>query len=203
MKTKSIVAALLLVFAAAQIEASPGYGAPGARHEQAQAEVRPDVILKEGMTKLLKFMRQQDRPNPQAIGAFVESDIAPYFDFAYMAKWAAGSSYRQMSAEQKAAAEQQVKELLLSTLVQRLGSYENQDVRFFRPRRAGHNEMKVRVGILQAGGYPASIDFRFYRSDDGWKVFDVAANGNSALSYYRQHFARQMRQQRSVWAYRR
>ena len=85
-----------------------------------------------------------------------------------------------------------VKQMLLSTLAKRLTSYENQDVRFYPPRRAGENEVKVRVAILQAGGYPANLDFRFYRSASGWKVFDVAANGSSALTYYRQHFSRKM-----------
>ncbi|MEW8429523.1 MAG: ABC transporter substrate-binding protein [Candidatus Thiodiazotropha sp.] len=35
------------------------------------------------------------------------------------------------------------------------------------------------------------MDFRFYRSEAGWKVFDVSANGNSAVAYYRRHFANQ------------
>jgi phospholipid transport system substrate-binding protein len=48
------------------------------------------------------------------------------------------------------------------------------------------------VAILQASGYPANLDFRFYRGKTGWKVFDVAANGSSALTYYRQYFARKM-----------
>ena len=82
--------------------------------------------------------------------------------------------------------------MLLTTLAERLTSYENQDVRFYPPRRAGQNEVKVRVAILQAGGYPANLDFRFYRGSEGWKVFDVAANGSSALTFYRQYFSRKL-----------
>ena len=29
-----------------------------------------------------------------------------------------------------------------------------------------------------------------YYGKDGWKVYDVAANGNSAVNYYRQKFSR-------------
>jgi phospholipid transport system substrate-binding protein len=57
------------------------------------------------------------------------------------------------------------------------------------------------VGILQASGYPASIDFRFYQSNEGWKIFDVTANGNSALAYYRQYFNRQMAAQQMPRGY--
>ncbi|MCU7868794.1 MAG: ABC transporter substrate-binding protein, partial [Candidatus Thiodiazotropha sp. (ex Lucinoma borealis)] len=63
--------------------------------------------------------------------------------------------------------------------------------------------VKVRVGILQSGGYPANIDFRFYRSKAGWKVFDVSANGNSAIAFYRQHFVNKMRTQASKRDFRR
>ena len=44
-----------------------------------------------------------------------------------------------------------------------------------------------------AGGYPAELDFRLYRGTDGWKVFDVVANGSSALVYYRDYFRNSMR----------
>ncbi|MDJ0808004.1 MAG: ABC transporter substrate-binding protein, partial [Gammaproteobacteria bacterium] len=177
---------VLMVLLTFQVQASPSYAYPPQGMGVQQQDAGPGTIVREGMTKLLKFMRHQERPNPQAIGGFVENEIAPYFDFAYMAQWSAGPAYRNMNDAQRSVLEQKVKEMLLSTLVKRLTSYDNQDVRFFRPRRAGKNEVKVRVGILQAGGYPANIDFRFYLSDSGWKVFDVSANGTSALSYYRQ-----------------
>jgi len=202
MKIRFIALAILMALFSMHIQAQPGYGyaQPVAGFQQQAAD--PGTILREGMTRLLKFMQRKERPNANEIGVFVESEIAPYFDFGYMAQWAAGPAYRKMNTSQRNAVEQKVKEMLLTTLVKRLGSYENQDVRFFRPRRAGKNEVKVKVGIIQTGGYPASIDFRFYRSDSGWKVFDVSANGTSALSYYRQHFARQYRSQQN-WSYRR
>ncbi|MCB1882186.1 MAG: ABC transporter substrate-binding protein, partial [Gammaproteobacteria bacterium] len=42
--------------------------------------------------------------------------------------------------------------------------------------------------------YPARLDFRFYLAEDGWKVFDVAANGSSAVMHYRQQFRQMMRE---------
>ncbi len=203
MKIKFFTVVAFMLFAVAQIEASPGY-AYSPQRPTAQVQVpSPEVVLREAMTNLLKFMRQKDRSDPEAVAAYIETKIAPYFDFAYMAQWAAGPAYRKMDEAQRSSMTQKVKEMLLSTLTKRLGGYANQDVRFFRSRRVGQNEVKVRVGILRAGGYPANIDFRFYRGKSGWKVFDVSANGNSAISFYRQYFARQARQQRPNWAYRR
>jgi phospholipid transport system substrate-binding protein len=166
-------------------------------------EVGPDALLREGMTKLLRFLRSSNNPQPQQISMFLEREVAPYFDFAYMATWAAGPMNRHMNDQQRRELGQQIKQMLLGTLAKRLSSYDNQDVRFFRPRWVGNNEVKVRVGILQAGGYPANLDFRFYRSEAGWKVFDVTANGNSALAFYRTYFTDQARTQGAGRGYRR
>jgi phospholipid transport system substrate-binding protein len=191
MKSKLITLSIFLLFFMAHLQASPGYGYPHPSQIARQQAPGPDEVLREGVSKLLKFMRQEKGSNPESIRVFLDQKIAPYFDFAYMAKWIAGPAYRNMNEPQRKVLEQKIKGMLLTSLSQRLGSYDNQDVRFFRPRRVAQNEVKVRMGIMRAGGYPARIDFRFYRSDSGWKVFDVSANGSSALAFYRQYFARQ------------
>lgn len=193
MKKTAIVTALLTLLATAPLQALPyyGYGPTPMRAPQMERP-GPGQMLREGMGKLLQFMRQPEQPSPPAIAAFLQHEIAPYFDFDYMATWVAGPMNRRMNDAQRTELAQSVKQLLLSTLAERLANYQNQDVRFYPPRRAGDNEVKVRVSILQASGYPANLDFRLYRGSDGWKVFDVAANGSSALTYYRQYFSRQM-----------
>jgi phospholipid transport system substrate-binding protein len=191
MKIKLISISILLLFAVTQVHASPGYAYPQQDQYARQQSPGPGELLRVGVNKLLNFMRQSERPNPDLIMAYLDKEIAPYFDFAYMAKWAAGPRYRSLNVQQRDMLAERIKSMLLATLSQRLISYANQDVRFFQPRRTGQNEMRVRMGILQAGGYPTKVDFRFYRSESGWKVFDVSANGSSALTFYRQYFARQ------------
>ena len=129
----------------------------------------------------------------------MDAEIARYFDFSYMTQWVAGRNYRYMSEGQRQAMEEQLKQMFLTALAQRLGSYSNQSVRFNRPHRVNSQEVSVGVDILKPGGYPARLDFRFYRGDDGWKVFDVSANGSSALVHYRQYFTRLQYQQRPQW----
>jgi phospholipid transport system substrate-binding protein len=207
MKRVLITITSLCLFVSATLQATPGYNYPPSRfqapayQEPAYQEPGPDILLREGITKLLRFLRTTENPRPQQISAFLEHEVAPYFDFLYMATWAAGPMGRQMNDQQRMELAQQIKEMLLGTLAKRLASYDNQDVRFFRPRRVGDNEVKVRVGILGSEGYPAALDFRFYRSDTGWKVFDVSANGNSALAFYRRYLANQ-RQVQSGRGYR-
>ena len=148
----------------------------------------PAAILKEGVTKLTSFIRTGDAKNPAQAMAYLEKDIAPYFDFAYMTRWAAGPAWREMNPAQRAEMQQTITTSFLTTLAQKLTTYSNQPIRYFTPRGHGKDEVTVSAWITQPSGYPTKLDFRFYKSSDGWKVFDVKANGNSAVVYYRDQF---------------
>lgn len=180
---------------AAPVPMGTPWSAPRAVPQQTQPN--PAAVLREGMNRLVAFL--QTNPKPDQISAFVDAEIARYFDFSYMTQWVAGRNYRYMSEGQRQAMEAQLKQMFLTALAQRLGSYSNQSVRFNRPHRVNGQEVSVGVDILQPGGYPARLNFRFYRGDDGWKVFDVSANGSSALVHYRQYFTRLQYQQRPQW----
>ena len=148
----------------------------------------PAVLLKEGVSKLASFIRTGGAGNRAQAMAFLEKEIAPYFDFAYMTRWAAGPAWRQMNAAQRAEMQETITTSFLTTLAQKLTSYTDQPIRFFTPRGHGKDEVTVSAWISQPSGYPTKLDFRFYKAKDGWKVFDVKADGNSAVVYYRDQF---------------
>jgi phospholipid transport system substrate-binding protein len=148
------------------------------------------ATLKAGIDKLLEFMGQDEAPNKLQVAAFLDREIAPYFDFDYMARWVAGPAYGRMSDAQKEAMAARLEEGFLTALGGQLASYKGQQVRMLRPRKGARGSVSVNVGILRPGGYPSKMEFRMYQSDDGWKVYDVVANGRSAASYYRTRFQR-------------
>jgi len=194
MKVKLIALCTLLLGAVAVAEAQPFYpDYPGARplHRALAAEAPgPGVLMREGFGKLLKFL-SLDRPlSKEEVVAFLETEIAPYFDFGYMARWSAGPRWDRLSDAQRGEMEARIEADFLTTLTQRLLGYNQQQVRVLRTRLRSANQASVAVAIQSPRGYPARLDFRFYRSGKDWKVFDVAANGSSALMHYRQLFNR-------------
>ncbi|NEV63312.1 MlaC/ttg2D family ABC transporter substrate-binding protein [Thiorhodococcus minor] len=216
MKSRVLCSAALLVLASAPLAAQPqGYGlsaAPGysarapapysgmpvrggAKSMAASSEMQAVAALKEGMDKLLDFLAKGTAPNNLQVAAFLDREIAPYFDFDYMAQWVAGPAYQGMAPEEKKALAAQIESDFLSTLARNLIGYDGQKVRMLRPRRGARGSVSVNVAIMQAGGYPSRLEFRMSESDDGWKVYDVVANGQSAASYYRVRFQRTARQQ--------
>ncbi len=175
---------------------------PAARQKKISEVEEAGAVLKEGLKKLLGFFSNNQVPNRQLIAAFLDKEIAPYFDFAYMTKWAAGGRYMRMSEQQKMMMEQQLKTQFLSTMAQKLSSFKNQRVKYLAPKVQGKGQVELSIAIMNRGGYPARLDFRLYKSKSGWKVYDVSANGSSALVYYRQYFRQQMQRQRMQSRYR-
>jgi phospholipid transport system substrate-binding protein len=168
------------------------YGMP----RQAQpGEQNPAAVLRDGMNKLLGFLKQDPKPDAERVSKFLEGEIAGYFDFAYMARMAAGGMYRQMDAEQRQKLEAKLRGMFLTAMAQKLSAYDKQEIEFLPPRRGGQrgDEITLPVAVRGAQGYPAELDFRLYRGNDGWKVFDVVANGSSAIVYYRDYFRNTMR----------
>ncbi|MFB1490484.1 MULTISPECIES: ABC transporter substrate-binding protein [unclassified Thiocapsa] len=148
------------------------------------------ATLKEGMDKLLGFLALKDVPNRLQVAAFLDREIAPYFDFDQMARWVAGPASGGMSAEDKKALSARLEADFLGTLASRLMDYQGQQIRMLPPRMGPRGDVSVNVALVRAQGYPSKLEFRMYNSPTGWRVYDVVANGQSAAAYYRVQFQR-------------
>jgi phospholipid transport system substrate-binding protein len=184
---------ILLSSASMTVAATPYSPYQQGMRSPAQA-VSPATILEEGVKKLTTYIRSKN-PRDQAIAIrYLKSEIAPYFDFAYMTQWAAGPAWRNMNAAQRGKMEGELAKSFLTILATNLSSYKNQQIRFFTPRGQSRGEKTVSAWIMEQGSYPTKLDFRFYRNKQGnWKIFDVKVAGNSAVSYYRNMFKQQLR----------
>ena len=199
MSMNFLAAAALALCISGNLAAQPyfsGYDrVPGTTQEAQQPG--PVALLQLGLARLIAFAGQQERPSERQIQTFLDREIAPYFDFAYMARWAGGKMWQRMSPDQRRAFESRLQRQFLGTLAARLTKYGGQQVKVLRARSGRMNEVVVGVAVQNPQGYPARLDFRFYRSADGWKVFDVSANGSSAVMHYRKQFSRMMRRGQS------
>lgn len=179
--------------------AMPSEGSEPQAEETAKTQQasNPAVALRAGIDKLMVFLDQDPRPDQSQLAEFLDSEIAPFFDFDYMAKTAGGRLFERMDEEQQAEITAAVKDSFLEKMAEKLVGYGNQQVRFLPPRAGdGGRTAQVTVAILNPGTYPARLDFRLYRNSDNWRVYDVAANGQSAIVHYRRQLMRQVRQQR-------
>ncbi len=180
--------ALALVCSAGSAQAQPPYrsGAPLGSSWPAT----PEQIVRSGIDRLTGFLIGVPQVTPDNLGVFLGHEIAPLFDFHYMARWAAGSYWRRLDAEQRALLGARLADLFLDALARNLGTYSEPlpYIEVFPARRAGNREARVLARVTGARGLRVRLEFRLYWDSSRWRIFDVAANGASAVAYYRGHF---------------
>jgi phospholipid transport system substrate-binding protein len=165
----------------------------------AEAEAPDQLVHKvsDHILPLIKANRDEYVRDPRKLYAMVNREVLPYFDFRVMAKSVLGRHWRDATEEQRERFVQEFRDLLVRTYATALLKYTNQEVRIL-PVRASPDDktVLVRTEIMQGGGAPnISMHYSFYRSDDGWKVYDVSIEGVSLVTNYRSTYAEKVRAQ--------
>jgi phospholipid transport system substrate-binding protein len=137
-------------------------------------------------------MNREPVPAPSAVARYLDQQIAPLFDFRSMARAAGGRLYETLSPQQRADMEEEIKRMFLTRLTIGLAGYDGQQVRFLRPHISPDgSEATISMAIMNPGRYPARIDFRLAFHGRDWRIIDLAANGTSAVVYYRNMLLRE------------
>lgn len=150
----------------------------------------PAKILRKGIETLTGYLGSNQGASPAQLRVFLEEEVVPYFDFNRMAFWAAGPVNRYLTPEQRRALTVMLKERFLGAMAEQLSGYKHSRIQYLRPKgnpRRGNVTLGVRV--FGSDSYPVQIDFKLYRGKTGWKVYDVVANGVSAVNHYRNEFS--------------
>jgi phospholipid transport system substrate-binding protein len=194
---------LILLLASSYVVATP-YVAPNAVAPFSQNQTplalqelaQPAVVLQQGIETLTGYLGQHSGPiNPGQLQQWLQREIAPYFDFGRMTLWAAGALNREMSPQQRQRLEQIIANRFLTAMAQQLTSYRNAAIHYLPPRgNLLQGDVTLGVQIYTQQQPPIQIDFRLYRGEQGWRVYDVAANGASAVAFYRHEIRQQVRQ---------
>ena len=162
MKMKMVLFVMLLFGVSGAVVAQQHIGrygfVPGAQVQKSG----PAEILEQGLNRLIDFMSQEPRPGRKQQMMFVERQIAPYFDFAYMARWAGGQLWRQLDKRQRYQLQAQLKQQFLATLVQKLSGFGGQNVKVLRVRQKRGGEVSVGVIIRNPRVFPEKLNFRFF-----------------------------------------
>lgn len=171
------------------VQAAPGYSGQYPQQESSGL-AQPAMVLRKGIETLTGYLDNNQGIQPGQLRQFLEQEIAPYFDFQRMAYWAAGPLNRYFTPEQRQRFNYLLKERFLAAMVEQLTSYHHTQLQYLRPRGSvAAGDVVLSVRIFGDNTYPVQLDFRLYRAEAGWKVYDVIANGNSAISYYRNEFS--------------
>ena len=156
----------------------------------------PGYVIKVTLDKITTLSSNSDKINPVKLRGFIEHEVIPHFDFDNMSHWITGRYARNMSDEDKADFQRNLRETFLSSLARHLGSFDasNTRVQFSPARYRGGSEVFVSTNVYRPDSPVVELDFRMRDDGNNWKIIDIKANGSSAVLYYRRHFISQLRQ---------
>jgi phospholipid transport system substrate-binding protein len=162
---------------------------------QAQAQARPDQLVKSTTEEVLSVIRKTtDRATLRKVA---EQKVLPYFDFKEMTRLAVGRPWREATPEQRKKLEDGFRSLLVNTYTSALSRTVAADKTVeVKPLQAGANDKEVTVRSFVKGGgaQPLEIDYRMTKEDQGWKVIDVVVESVSLVTTYRSTFAQEVQQ---------
>ncbi|MBI3899971.1 MAG: ABC transporter substrate-binding protein [Gammaproteobacteria bacterium] len=161
--------------------------------------VPPDQLVKtttDRILELIKANRDEYAKDHKKLYAMVDSEVLPNFDFKAMARQVLGRNWKDANEEQRERFVKEFRDLLVRTYATALLKYTDQEIRYL-PFHAAPEEKQglVRTEVVQKGGPSIAMNLSFFRTDQGWKVYDVSIEGVSLINNYRGTYAERVRTQ--------
>jgi hypothetical protein len=159
-------------------------GSAHATPQQAVAQVR------ENAAQVLTILKKANGSNDAAVRKEAENYALPYFDFQRMTAQAVGQPWTQATPAQKQALAKEFQTLLIRTYSGTMLKFKNStvDVKNNPVVNKGGKEIVIRTEISQSGGKPVNMDFTTYQSGGKYRVYNVAVEGASLVTVYRNQF---------------
>lgn len=184
---KLIRSAALTALAACSLAFVPATGALAANVDQSD----PQALIKDATQQVLDEVRAKsiapdDIPRIRDI---VDRDILPYVDFRRTTQLAMGRHWRTATPAQQQQIEQQFQLLLIHLYSGALAQLKPDQQIDYQPMRnqPGDTDVVVRT-LAQTSGKPVEIDYRLYKTAQGWRLYDLNVLGAWLIQTYRQQF---------------
>jgi len=155
------------------------------------------VEVLQSMTETLESIVQNDPDiifDQQRLRVIAHKVVLPNVDIRTMSRWVLGKNWRKATVEQREAFIDEFRELLLSSYLRQVNTYEGEVVRF-QPLRGEPKKGRATVNaeIEQLNGPSVRVIFRMHEVGDAWKIYDVSVEGISLVATHRSGFNTEIR----------
>jgi phospholipid transport system substrate-binding protein len=161
----------------------------------------PVELVRDTTHQVLETLRKDNGSNTRAVRAQVEELVIPKFDFKRMTALAVGLGWRQADAAQQAELAKQFQSLLVRSYASTMNRFKNAKVEvspnavLANDGREATVKSQVTLNTTASSGnnQPVSVDYTFYKTGQGWKVYNVTVEGASLITAYRNSFGEEIR----------
>ena len=162
------------------------------------AEIKPDVLVKNTVDKIMHAIETDTDISAGDMGKsieFVETQVAPHFDFPRMARLAVGRSWRQATPEQRNAIIREFRILLVRSYAAAFTRFKGIKIEILPLRSSENPEWALVESIIKlptAVAQPISLNYDMELIEGKWKVFDLQIDGASLIINNRNIFQREI-----------
>ncbi|MCQ0030693.1 ABC transporter substrate-binding protein [Burkholderia glumae] len=157
----------------------------------------PQALIKTATEQVMNEVRTQSiKPGDiSRITDIVNRDILPYTDFRRTTQLVMGRNWRAATPDQRDKVVEQFKMLLIRTYSGAIAQLKADQQIQYLPFRADPGATDVVVRTLASNnGQPVQIDYRLYKTPQGWRVYDLNVLGAWLIQTYQQQFNEKIQQ---------
>jgi phospholipid transport system substrate-binding protein len=152
----------------------------------ADDKIPAEDLLKSTLGHVFEVLQKEDL-DQQAKNKEVVAIVTPMFDFALMAKLSLGKKHWPgLTSEKKDRFTELFVKRLRQSYLNKLTTYTDEEIIYEPPV-----EVKKKVHIptrLISKGKKISMLYKFYKSNNNWKIYDIEIQGVSIIRSYRSQF---------------
>ncbi|MCX8748512.1 phospholipid-binding protein MlaC [Snodgrassella alvi] len=146
--------------------------------------------LKENATQVLNILGAANGKNDEQVRRQAENYAIPYFDFERMTALAVGAPWRTATPAQQQDLTKEFKTLLIRTYSGTMLKFRNAKANVYNNpvvNKKGR-EIIVRVDVTTPNSKPVRMDYTMYQSGNMYRIYNVAVEGASLVTVYRNQF---------------
>lgn len=155
----------------------------------------PTDVVKSTIEEVLRILSDPALKSPaqkKHRRQLIKQAVDRHFDYEEMAKRSLGQPWRSLSRAQQSEFVQLFGELLEASYADKIERYTTEKVSY-TSESLDEDYAEVKTLILRANDR-IPMDYRLYKTDSNWKVYDVVIEGVSLVSNYRSQFNTIIRQ---------
>jgi len=148
----------------------------------------PRRVVQAGIDKIRIFVESKQLNDPASLQQFVETEVAPFFDFSVMSNMVLGHLQYSLNQQQHDEISSMIRQRFLAALVDNLSTYKGGRAQLVNINgNLYQGRVNVVLHVYRQNHYPTVVELRIARIRNDWKIYDVAANGVSAITHYRNY----------------
>ncbi|HYQ72255.1 MAG TPA: ABC transporter substrate-binding protein [Gammaproteobacteria bacterium] len=152
---------------------------------QGSAELSPTQTVQESVDQILALLKD-DALDQEERRAKIRTHINTRFDFKAMSQRTLATNWKKASEQEREKFIDLFSQLIENTYIGKIELYTDEKVEYPGEKVKGRKAVVETLIIAASADIP--VDYRLYKKDDVWWVYDVIIEGVSLVSNYRSSY---------------